>query len=335
MSPGPQARRLFVLAILGLALLHAGCGGGDGNQGIQGNRTDGQTRATLVLDYVPNAVHAGIYRAIAAGYYEDEGIDLEVRTPSSTSDTARLLLAGRAEFGLLDGLDLGEQVSEGRPVRAVMAVLRRPAGGLVTLADSGVRTPADLAGRKVGETGAPSDRAVFQTMVESAGGDPAASEVVSIGFGGVQARVAGRIAAFTGYLPADSTAVESKGYPARSVAFARWGGPPYPGRVVATEQTTVRERPGLVRGFIRATERGYRDALADPKWAVADLAAGADGVDTAFALKAFEAYRPLIGPTEGVGRITPGPVRGLSRFMVDSGLTERRFGPARFGLSLP
>ncbi|MFZ9669279.1 MAG: ABC transporter substrate-binding protein [Solirubrobacterales bacterium] len=332
MSLGPSARRLFALATLGLAVLLAGCGGGDGDQQ---NGADGQTRATLILDYVPNAVHAGVYRAIAAGYYEDEGIELEVRTPSSTSDTARLLLAGRAEFGLLDGLDLGEQVSERRPVRAVMAVLRRPAGGLVTLAASDVRTPADLAGRRVGETGTPSDRAVFETMVESAGGDPAASEVVSIGFGGVQALIAGRITAFTGYLPADATAAESKGYPARSFAFDRFGGPPYPGLVVATGQAVARGRPGLVRGFVRATERGYRDALADPERAVADLAAGAGGVDTAFALKSFEAYRPLIGPPERVGRIAPGPVRALSRFMLDSGLTERGFRPDRFGTSQP
>ena len=205
----------------------------------------------------------------------------------------------------------------------------------MTLADSGVRSPAELAGRRVGETGAPSDRAVFETMVETAGGDPAASEVVSIGFGGVQALIAGRIAAFTGYLPADSTAVEAKGYPARSFPFDRFGGPPYPGLVLATGLATLRERPGLVHGFVRATERGYRDALADPKRAIADLADGSDGVDAAFALKAFEAYRPLIGPPQEVGKITPGPVRGLSRFMLDSGLTERDFSPARFGLSLP
>ena len=332
MSLGPSARRLLVLATLGLAFLLAGCGGGDGNPV---NRTDGLTRATVVLDYVPNAVHAGVYRAIAAGYYEDEGIELEVRSPSSTSDVPRLLLADRAEFGLLDGIDLGRQVSEGRPVRAVMAILRRPAGGLVTLANSGVRTPADLSGRKVGETGAPSDRAVFETMVESAGGDPAASEVVSIGFGGVQALIAGRIAAFTGYLPADATAVESKGYPTRSFPFDRFGGPPYPGLVVATALATTREQPGLVGRFVRATTKGYRDALADPERAVADLAAGAAGVDTAFALKAFEAYRPLIGPPKGVGRISRGPVRELSGFLLDSGLTDRGFSPARFGLNLP
>ena len=310
-----------------------GCGGGE--SGPAGQSPEAPTRATLILDFVPNAVHAGIYRAIAAGYYEEEGIELQVRTPSSTTDTARLLVAGRAEFGLMDGLDLGGQVSEGRPLRAVMAVLRRPAGGLVTLASSGIESPAGLAGKTVGETGAPSDRAVFETMVEYSGGDPAASELVAIGFGGVQALVAGRIAAFTGYVPADSTAVEAKGFPTRSFPFDRFGGPSYPGLVAATSTEVATERPGLVRGFVRATVRGYRDALRDPARAIADLARSAEGVRPGFALKAFEAYRPYIGPPAGVGRIDPEAVRELSRFMVASGLAERGFGPVRFGRSVP
>lgn len=320
-----------VLATL-VGLLVAGCAGDDGRSDDPSGETIG---ARLVLDFVPNAVHAGIYRALAAGYYRKEGIDLEIRTPSSTTDTARLLVAGRAEFGLLDGLDLGKQVSEARPLRASMAVLRRPAGGLVTLSDSDIRSPADLAGRKVGETGAPSDRAVFETMVESAGGNPARSEVVSIGFGGVQALIAGRIDAFTGYVPADSTAVESKGYPTRSFPFDRFGGPPYPGLVVATSFSTAAESPELIRRFVRATVRGYRDAIADPERAVADLAELADGVEPGFALESFDAYRPYFGPPAGIGRITRDPVRRLSRFMVEAGLIERGFTPDRFGLSVP
>lgn len=313
--------------------LISGCGGGESEPADP--TPEAPTRATLVLDFVPNAVHAGIYRAIAAGYYEQEGIELEVRTPSSTTDTARLLVAGRAEFGLIDGLDLGGQVSEGRSLRAVMAVLRRPAGGLVTLARSGIESPAGLAGRTVGETGAPSDRAVFETMVEDSGGDPEASDLVSIGFGGVQALVAGRIAAFTGYVPADSTAVEARGLPARSFPFDRFGGPSYPGLVVATSTGVATGRPDLVRGFVGATVRGYRDALRDPGRAIADLARGAEGVRPGFALEAFEAYRPYIGPAGGVGRIDPQAVRALSRFMVASGLAERSFGPAEFGRSVP
>jgi hypothetical protein len=63
-------------------------------------------------------------------------------------------------------------------------------------------SPADLEGKTVGVIGVPSDTAVFETMVEEAGGDPGKSKVVTVGSGGIQALIAGRVSAFTGYLPA-------------------------------------------------------------------------------------------------------------------------------------
>ena len=94
------ATRLSLAAIAALVL--AGCGSGGG----------GPVHATLVLDFVPNAVHAGIYRALAAGYYRQAGIDLRVVPPGSTSTTLQLVDAGKAQFGLADGLDVAEQIEE-------------------------------------------------------------------------------------------------------------------------------------------------------------------------------------------------------------------------------
>lgn len=215
-------------AVVVLLAVTAGCGEGSagsgapeppGEPGTAGAAGGGLTEATLVLDYLPNGVHAGVYRALAAGYYEDAGIDLKVITPTSTADTLRFIQAGKADFGLADGIDLAGQISEGRDAKGIMALLQRPAGGLVTPAGSGVGDPGELAGKTVGVTGVPSDEAVFATMVEAAGGDPAASKVVTIGFNGVQSLLAGGVAAFTGYVPADATAIEAAGRPRGSTAI--------------------------------------------------------------------------------------------------------------------
>lgn len=285
----------------------------------------------LVLDFVPNGVHAGIYRAIAAGYYRDQGIDLEIVRPSSTGDTVRLVLAGKAEFGIADGLDLAGQISMGRDARAVMSILQRPAGGLITLRESGIGTPADLAGRTVGETGVESDRIVFETMVETAGGNPADSKLIATGFNGAQALLAGRIDAFTGYIPSDATALDLSGDRTRSFAFDHYGGPSYPGLVIFGDDSRVRTRPALARGFVEATVRGYRDALASPERAVDDLVREVQGVDRKFALAVFRAYRPFFGEGGRFGRIAPGSIEALSGFMVATGLAERPISPRAFG----
>src|SRR5438552_8181486 len=87
------------LAAVLLALAIAGCGGGGAEPGAS-------KEATLVLDFQPNAVHAGIYAALANDYYADRGVDLSVREPSASTDAPKLLIAGRAQFAILDIHDL-------------------------------------------------------------------------------------------------------------------------------------------------------------------------------------------------------------------------------------
>src|SRR5215208_3555389 len=73
-------------ALAALALVACGEGGAE---------PGASDEATLVLDFQPNAVHAGIYAAVAAGKYSDEGVELAVREPSASTDAPKLLAGGR------------------------------------------------------------------------------------------------------------------------------------------------------------------------------------------------------------------------------------------------
>ena len=87
---------LMLVASLTLATGFAACGGDDDSSSSDSGSSSGQTKsATLVLDFIPNAVHAGIYTAVANGYYEDNGINLKIIQPTSTADTLRLIDAGK------------------------------------------------------------------------------------------------------------------------------------------------------------------------------------------------------------------------------------------------
>ena len=286
---------------------------------------DRPVKATLVLDFLPNGLHAGVYEALADGDYLEQGIDLEVITPTSTADTIRLIQSGRADFGLADGIDVATQIDAGRDARVVMAVTQRPSGGLITLADEGIASPAGLGGRTLGVTGVPSDTAVLETMVEDAGGDVGESRVVTVGFGGIQALLAGRISAFTGYLPADAPVLESKGRETRSFAFDDFGGPSYPGVVAFSTGSRIAEDAELVEGFVKATTAGYQSALADPEAAVSNLVDANPELDPELSLETFKAYGPLFGRPADFGAIDPESLAELSDFLVGEGLIEQPF----------
>jgi ABC-type nitrate/sulfonate/bicarbonate transport system substrate-binding protein len=286
-----------------------------------------------VLDFVPNAVHAGIYRALAAGYYRAAGIDLRVIAPGATSDPLSLVDAGKAQVGLADGSDVATAIARGGDVQAVMAIAQRPLGGLIALASAHLRSPAQLQGRAVGITGVPSDLAVLRTEVRHAGGDAARVHVVNVGFDGAQALLAGRLAAFTGFVPADGVQLQSAGHPITAFRLDDYGGPGYPGLVAFARRSLIASDPALVRAFVAATVHGYEDTLADPARSLGDLLRANPTLQRRFTAASLAVYVGLFdeGGRVPFGSLRAARIRALSEWMLQNGLLGAPIDPARYG----
>ena len=312
------------------------CGCGSTSSGLDGSTAPGalaqMTHATLILDFTPNAVHAGIYRALAAGYYRRENIDLQVVQPSATIEPLSLVDAGRAQFGLADGSDVANEIDRGGHDEAIMAIVQRPLGGLIALASEHLSSPAQLQGRAVGITGVPSDRAVLDTEVRHAGGNPARVHVVTVGFNGAQGLVAGRLAAFTGFVPDDGVGLQVEGHPITPFWLDRNGGPPYPGLVAFSTRGLVRADPALVRDFLAATVHGYEDTLRDPADSLTDLLHANPSLPRALTAASLRAYLPLFG-AGGVpfGTLQPAHIAALSSWMLANRLVAAPIPFARYG----
>ncbi|HEX4034390.1 MAG TPA: ABC transporter substrate-binding protein [Solirubrobacteraceae bacterium] len=313
-----------ILAAALAAALIAACG--------SSGPSTAQRQATLILDFVPNAVHAGIYRALAAGYYSRDGVKLSVEPPGSTSTAIQLVEAGKAQFGLADGIDVAEQVAAGKGIEAVMAIVQRPLGAPIALASERLRSPADLQGKLVGITGVPSDRAALDTVVADAGGDPAKVRVVTVGFDGVAYLEAGKIAAFTGYWPDDGVSLQVSGHPITVFKLDRYGGPAYPGLVAFTSRALIRRDPGLVRAFVKATVRGYEDTLRDGARSLDDLLARNPSIKRRLAKASLAAYEPVFD-TGGVpdGTLVPARIAALSSWLLKNHLIPHAVSPSAFG----
>ncbi len=285
-------------------------------------------RVTLILDFTPNAVHAGIYRALGAGYYRKAGIELKVVQPTSTQETLKLIDAGRAQFGLADGSDVASLIEEGGDAQTVMAIVARPLGGLIALRSEHLRSPAGLAGKTVGVTGVPSDLAVLDTELRHSGVDPKRVRVATVGFDGAQALLAGRIAAFTGFIPDDGVALSVSGHEIEAFALDRYGGPAYPGLVAFTTRSLIRSDPGLVRSFVAATVHGYRDTLVDPARSLAELQAANPTLPPKLTKASLAVYLPLFDRS---GAIAAQSVREMSSWMLDARLIGVPISPNRYG----
>jgi putative hydroxymethylpyrimidine transport system substrate-binding protein len=295
-----------LLAALATSAALAACGGGAEPGASQ--------EASLVLDFTPNAAHAGIYAARDRGYYRKAGVDLTVRAPSNSTDAPKLLAAGKTDFAILDVHDLAIDRKRGLPIVGVAPIVDRPLASVIAGDRSTVRTPADLAGKTVGVTGLPSDNAVLNQVLRADGLQPDAVKRVTIGFGAVPALAAGRVDAATGFWNAEGVTLERRGVPVRVFRVDAFGAPSYPELVLATSEDTLRRRPGLVREVVDATKRGYAVARQDPAAALSALVGANPSIDEGEAaaelraLDAANAFSPHLPP----GKLARLVHRGLS-----------------------
>jgi putative hydroxymethylpyrimidine transport system substrate-binding protein len=266
-------RRVVALLAAVVASASLGACGDDGAEpgALQG--------ATLVLDFQPNAVHAGIYAALAEGFYADRGIDLTVRAPSASTDAPKLLLANRAQFAILDIHDLGIAWERGIKLVAAAPIVQRPLASVIAADRTQVRRPADLEGRTVGVTGLPSDDAVLDSVLEADGASPDSVRRVTIGFQAVSALAARKVAAATGFWNAEGVTLERQGVPIRIFRVDDYGAPRYPELLLVTTGKRLSLDPPLVRRMAEATEQGYRWVERHPDEALDDLLAENEGLD--------------------------------------------------------
>jgi putative hydroxymethylpyrimidine transport system substrate-binding protein len=302
-------------ALLAAVLLLAGAAG-CGGDGAEPGAPKG---VTLVLDFVPGAVHSGIYAAKRRGWYDERGIDLTIRQPGESTDAPKLLAAGRVEFAILDVHDLGIAREHGLDVVGAMPLVQRPLAAVIARGSGPARRPRELEGRTVGVTGLPSDEAVVDSEVEADGGDPARVERVTIGFNAVASLAAGRVDAATGFWNAEGVALRRQGVPIRVFKVNRYGAPPYPELILTTSRRTIERNPELVDSMIAATERGYELATEHPDQALDDLLAAVPSLDRDEQAAQLRVLRPDLHPA----RFAPAVLRAWAAWDLEHGLLER------------
>jgi putative hydroxymethylpyrimidine transport system substrate-binding protein len=307
-----------LLSSLALALLCAGCGSVTG--------TDRPNRdATLLLDFSPNAVHAGIYLAASRGYDDAEGVGLRVRAPGASTDALAQLEAGRADMAILSIHDLALARERGADVVGVMAVVQRPLAAVLATRD--VRRPRDLEGRRVGVTGLPADDAVLASIVRGDGGAAGRVRERAIGFRAVRALLGGRVSAATGFRNVEGVALalERPGGGFHAFGVEDYGAPAYPELVLCTTRAALAERKPTIRATIRALQRGYAAAQNDPESAVTAMTTAVRDLDPAVLAAQLDEVAPAFtAGARGYGELRTDVLHEWAAWAVRFGILRRK-----------
>jgi len=256
-------KRWMIATLCLLALSLAACAGasGDGDASQSGDLV----KIRLPMGYIPNIQQAPFYVADEKGYYAEAGIEIEYDYSTET-DGVQLVGANELQFSIASGEQVLLARAQGIPVVYVMAWYQGFPTAVVAKAESGIQTPADLEGRRIGLPGLFGASYVGLQALLSVGG-LAEEDVIldSIGFNQVEALAADQEEAVVGYITNEPIQLRALGYEVNVIAVDDYVELASNGLI--TNETTIAENPDLVSRMVQATLRGIADTIADPEGA--------------------------------------------------------------------
>ncbi|MGJ3243597.1 MAG: ABC transporter substrate-binding protein [Opitutales bacterium] len=210
---------------------------------------------------VRNVQFAGLNWAEHHGWFEEADIDLEVRRwADGIESVAAEVVARPGTIGSSEsGLYLAA-VADGQPIIAIGTMFQASPLGLISLAETGIRSPADLKGKTVAVHG--DGYEALATMLDHAGVRADAVNVIEATYGN-EPLLAGEMDAKQGYVVDEFVKLQTEGHDVRVLPYKDYGHVAYSQVMFVSRETLEKHRAELVT-FLRVLDRGWRAATKDP-----------------------------------------------------------------------
>jgi len=282
----------------------------------------------LQLKWVHQAQFAGFYVAQEKGYYAKENIKVTFLEGGQGIDIAERVVSGQADFGVLTPEFIFIQRSQGAPLTAIAAIYRRSAVVFVATADSGIVRPSDFVGKTVA-TGDPGGsqkdlELQFYAMMKKLGLDIAKLKIVNFDPDYV-AFYKGEVDVSATYATTGLIKMRQRGLKLNLIWPSDYGIHFY-SDTLATTDRLILEKPDLVTRFLRATLKGWQDAIEDYRQAVTVTLKYSQIKDPELQTKMMEAMLPLIHTGEDqIGWMKPEVWQGMYQILLEQKLLARPF----------
>jgi putative hydroxymethylpyrimidine transport system substrate-binding protein len=310
-------RRLSLVLLVLAAVTLAACGERKEPTGGASPRA-----VTLLLDYLPNVDHAGIYATQCEGFFERAHLDVKLQTPSDPASVLKLLSAGRADLAISYEPDLLLAREQGMKVMAVGALANRPLTSLMSVGKHAITKPSQLRGTTVGTAGIPYQSAYLQTILREARVPRTTVKTVNVGFNLVPSMLSHRVDATLGaFWNIEGVELQRRKRKPKILHLEDLGVPTYDELVIVAREETVQHDGAMIRRFLQALARGTK-ALAERPDAGLDPLIGANpDLDRPTAQAQLDATLPVLQAPDGkpYGWMEPAEWTAFARWMQQEG----------------
>ena len=276
---------------------------------------------TVRLKWFNQAQFAGFYVAQDKGFYKAAGLDVNVQPGGPDFPAVQMVTGGNEQFGVTGADQILIARSKGVPVVALAVIYRRNPFVLFSLAKSGIKSPADFAGKTIGIKIGGNEELIYRAVLAKTAVDKSKLNEVPVKFD-ISPLLAGTIDVWPGYLINEVLAAKEKGFDVNVVSPTDYGIDLYADTLFTTEKMLA-EKPDVVRKFVTATLKGWADAIAAPDEAAKfTLKYGSKlAYDHEFAM--MKASLPLLQPdAKPLGWMDAANWSAMQKLLIDAGFQK-------------
>ena len=245
-----------ILILCLILVLVVSCGKSKSNQKIK-----------IVLDWVPNTNHTGLYVAKDLGYFKEEGLDVEIVQPPEGSTTA-LIGAGGAEFGISFQDTLAKSFAKENPVpvTAVAAILQHNTSGIISLKEKGIDSPKKLEGKKYATWEDNIEQAILKKLVTDDKGDFSKVKLIPYTITDVVTGLKTDVDAVWVYYAWDGIATKRAGLQTNFLKIRDYAKElDYYSPVIIANNDFLKKNPEIAKKVLKAIKKGYEYAMKNPE----------------------------------------------------------------------
>lgn len=282
-------KRLLIALLASFVI--AGCSNDQSSDQTKETKTNEETalkKVTVVLDWTPNTNHTGLYVAEDQGYFEEEGLDVEIIMPGETG-ADQLIASGKADFGV----SYQESITQARiqevPIVSIAAVIQHNTSGFASPAEKNIVSPKDFAGKSYGGWGSPVEESVIASLMKQENANPDDVSIINIGDTDFFTAVKRDVDFAWIYYGWTGVEAELRGEKINMIYLTDYSkNLDYYTPVLATNEDMIENNPETVKAFLKATSKGYQYSIDEPTKAADILIAAAPDLDADLVKKSQE-----------------------------------------------
>ena len=252
---------------------------------------DAAQKLTLILDWFPNVDHLPIYVGRHQGFFAAEGLEIEIFSPSGTSDALKLTASGKVDLAVSYEPQTIIAAARGLDVVVIGRLIEHPLTTLLFLKDKGIKIPSDLEGKKIGYT-VPGLMDVLLGAFAKLNGIQR-YEAINVGFAIVQSLTAGKVDAVMGpFKTYETVTMAHKGYEVGYFELEKWGIPDYDELIFVTSKRTLNKNETYMKAFQRVIGRSIEYVRKNPETALKNYLKEVPEADSKIETEAFQLTLP-------------------------------------------